>query len=101
MLNTIAQIAILVVLVVSVYLILGLYVRGITALSKKILQRRLSSGEMSDKKVTKFYHSYKKKKDQRLVPILIFGIFYKSFVRMQGEFYALYRAEMEKRQLPL
>ncbi|KAA8995599.1 hypothetical protein FJU30_23840 [Affinibrenneria salicis] len=101
MLSFIGQLIVLIIVIAAMLFIFGLYVRGLTALSKKAIQRQLASGKMTDQQLTKFYHIYKKRKDQHLMPILMHGIFYKSFVRMQRDIYQIYRDEMEKRQLPL
>ena len=67
----------------------------------KQLQKKLESGKINDDKLVKLYNTYKNQKDNKLMAILLSGIFYKSYLKIPQAAYDLYEQEMIKRNLPL
>ena len=68
---------------------------GITKISNKRIEKRISSGKISDEKLTKLCQFYANPN----VPLALItgGIFYKKVLKLQKSSYHLYRLEAKKR----
>jgi hypothetical protein len=101
MANNLIGLLLLVVIILGLMLLFNVYTKFLAKLSAKQLQKKLESGKISDEKLVKLYHTYKKQKSNKFMAILMAGIFYKSYLKIPEAAYNLYKQEMIKRNLSL
>ena len=98
--NLVSLILFIVIIAVIMFLF-NIYTKFLANLSAKQLKKKLEAGKINDQKLIKLYNTYKKQKDNKLMAILMSGIFYKSYLKIPQAAYNLYEQEMIKRNLPL
>ena len=98
--ENLVSIILFIVIVGGIMFLFNIYTKFLAKLSSKQLQKKLESGKISDEKLIKLYSSYKKQKDNKLMAILMSGIFYKSYLKIPQAAFNLYEQEMIKRNLP-
>ena len=99
--ENLVSIILFIVIVGGIMFLFNIYTKFLAKLSSKQLQKKLESGKISDEKLIKLYSSYKKQKDNKLMAILMSGIFYKSYLKIPQAAFNLYEQEMIKRNLPI
>ena len=95
------SILLFIVIIGGLMLLFNVYTKFLAKLSSKQLQKRLAAGKVNDEKLVKLYNTYKKQKDNKIMAILMSGIFYKSYLKIPQAAYDLYEQEMIIRNLPL
>ena len=71
-----------IIIIGGLMLLFNVYTKFLAKLSSKKLQKKLESGKINDDKLVKLYNTYKKQKDNKLMAILMSGIFYKSYLSL-------------------
>ena len=99
--GVIISIVMFVGIILGLMFLFNVYTKFLAKLSAKQLQKKLDAGKINDVKLVKLYESYKKQKDNKIIGILLCGIFYKSYLKIPESAYNLYRQEMIKRNLPV
>lgn len=97
--NTFAQVALLIAVIVLFLVVFNLYARMLSKISQRGIKRRIEKGKVSDKQLIKLYQTSDKGRKRTGMAIFMYGIFYKSFLKMQDDIYQVYQAEMKKRGL--
>lgn len=87
--------------VIFIYFLMSLYVGLLGKWSYKRVSKKIQSGKMSDKALIRNYNKFKKSKDSKIIAILICGIFFKSFIKLQNCTFDAYKEGMIQRNLPL
>lgn len=93
------QIIILIAFIVALVFFFHLYSRFLSKLSQKSIKKRIAKGKINDKQLIKFYNISDKGRKNKWMAILVYGIYYKSYLQMQEGTYQIYRDEMENRGL--
>ncbi|OCG21042.1 hypothetical protein A9G11_08885 [Gilliamella sp. wkB108] len=99
--NGLIQIVMALAIVLILLLFLELLVILVASLKSKAIIRQINAGKISDHKLTHQYNNFKKWKDNKLVAILMAGIAYKFYIKMQNILFEAYKQGMIKRNLPL
>lgn len=97
--STLVQILIAVGFVILILALFQLYTSFLGKLTQNAIKRRIAKGKVSDEQLIKLYHMNEKGRNRKFTAFLFYGIFYKSFLKMQDGTYQLYKSEMEKRGL--
>lgn len=97
--KTVTQFIILIAFIIALLVIFHLYSHFLSKLSQNSIKKRLAKGKISDKQLIKFYKLSDKGRKNKWMAILIYGIYYKSYLKMQEGTYQIYRSEIENRGL--
>lgn len=93
------QIILLLITIFGIYVLFGLYTSLLSKMTLRSLEKRIAKGKIDDKQLIRLYETTERNKGNHFVSFFVYGIFYKSHIRMQEEINQLYRNEMKKRNL--
>ncbi|WP_294614310.1 hypothetical protein [uncultured Gilliamella sp.] len=88
-------------LLIALFSFIGFLLIQVAKLKSKSIINQINSGKMSDAKLTRQYNNFKKWKDNKLIAILMAGIAFKLYIKMQNMLFDAYKEGMIKRNLPL
>ena len=95
------RIIIAILFVIFIYFLMSLYMGLLGKWSYKRVSKKIQSGKMSDKALIRNYNKFKKSKDNKIMAILICGVFFKSYIKLQNCTFEAYKEGMIQRNLPL
>lgn len=88
-------------LIIAIFSFIGFLLLQIAKLKNKAIIRQINAGKISDAKLIRQYNNFKKWKDNKLIAILMAGVGYKLYIKMQNMLFEAYKEGMIKRNLPL
>ncbi len=97
--DTLMQIVLLIIVIVVIMFVFNLYCKMLGKLSQNSIRKRIGKGKISDKQLIKLYKTSSIGRGSKWVAFFMYGIFYKSFLKMQEGTYQIYKEEMERRGL--
>ncbi len=97
--ETLLQIVLLIIIIAAIMFAFSLYCRMLGKISQNSVKKRIEKGKISDKHLIKLYRTADRGHRNKWLAFFLYGIFYKSFIKMQEGTYLLYKSEMERRGL--
>ena len=83
------QIILLIGFLLLFMFVFHLYVRFLSKLTQKSIMKRIEKGKINDKQLMKFYEMSDKARNRKFTAFLLYGIFYKSYIRLHDDTYQL------------
>lgn len=99
--NILLQLILVIGLIIAIFSVIGFLLIQTAKLKCKAITRKINAGKISDAKLTRQYNNFKKWKDNKIIAILMAGITYKLYIKMQNMLFEAYKQGMIKRNLPL
>lgn len=97
--DTILVLILFILFIAIILFVFNLYCKFLGKMTQNSIKKRIAKGKISDKQLLKLYKTADRGHRRKWIAIFLYGIFYKSFLKMQEGTYLLYKEEMERRGL--
>ena len=81
------------------FFINGLYMKFMAKVQQNNIKKKLAKGKMKDKKLIYFYITTDRNRKNKILAFLAYGIYYRSFLKLNEAKYQLFKEEVERRGL--
>lgn len=81
------------------FFINGLYMKFMAKVQQNNIKKKLAKGKMKDKKLIYFYKTTDRNRKNKILAFLAYGIYYRSFLKLNEAKYQLFKEEVERRGL--
>ena len=81
------------------FFINGLYMKFMAKVQQNNIKKKLAKGKMKDKKLIYFYKTTDRNRKNKILAFLAYGIYYRSFLKLNAAKYQLFKEEVERRGL--
>lgn len=81
------------------FFINGLYMNFIAKVQQNNIKKKIAKGKMKDKKLIYFYKTTDRNRKNKILAFLAYGVYYRSFLKLNEAKYQLFKEEVERRGL--
>ena len=81
------------------FFINGLYMNFMGKVQQNNIKKKITKGKIKDKKLIYFYKTTDRNRKNKILAFLAYGIFYRSFLKLNEAKYQLFKEEVERRGL--
>lgn len=90
---------IFIVFLVVLFFINGLYMNFMAKVEQNNIKKKIAKGKLKDKKLIYFYKITDRNRNNKILAFLAYGLFYRSFLKLNEAKYQLFKEEVERRGL--
>jgi len=81
------------------FFINGLYMNFMAKVQQNNIKKKIAKGKMKDKKLIYFYKTTDRNRKNKILAFLAYGVYYRSFLKLNEAKYQLFKEEVERRGL--
>ncbi|NNJ33319.1 hypothetical protein [Lacrimispora defluvii] len=97
--NDLIAVIIFIVFLGVLFFINGLYMNFMAKVEQNNIKKKIAKGKIKDKKLIYLYKMSDRNRNNKILAFLAYGIFYRSFLKLNEAKYLLYKEEVERRGL--
>lgn len=81
------------------FFINGLYMNFMAKVQQNNIKKKIAKGKIKDRKLIYFYKTTDRNRKNKILAFLAYGVYYRSFLKLNEVKYQLFKEEVERRGL--